>query len=122
MQKTVAPTSFLSSSLVKRPMSRLTKLATGGLFFLLTGCVTYIPVDEYNIARAAYEAARDADAARYAPALWFNTEQSYRLAQRFFKERNFASARAKFNQAKAFAEQAENASRLARHQSGDAVP
>jgi hypothetical protein len=89
---------------------------------LVSGCVTYMPVDEYSIARAAYDAARDADSARYAPALWFNTEQAYREGQKLFKERDYISARARFVQAKLFAEQAENAARLARHQSGDVVP
>lgn len=88
----------------------------------VAGCVTYIPVDEYNLARAAYEAAKDADAARYAPALWFNAEQSYREGQKLFKERNYSGAGSKFKQAKTFAEQAENAARLARHQSGELVP
>jgi len=88
----------------------------------LAGCVTYIPVDEYNLARTAYEAALDADASRYAPSLWFNAEQTYRGAQKSFKERNFGEARYKFTQARLYAEQAENIARLARHQSGDTVP
>lgn len=87
-----------------------------------TGCVTYVPVDEYNLARAAFDAARDAEAPRYAPALWFNTEQAYREGQRAFKERRYGEARDKFIQAKSFAEQAENAARLARYESGDIVP
>jgi hypothetical protein len=90
--------------------------------FVLSACVTYIPADEYNLARAAFEAARDADAARYAPALWFKAEQAYREGQKLFKERNYESARAVFVQSKYFAEQAENAARIERHKSGDFVP
>lgn len=88
---------------------------------LLVGCVTYIPVDEYNLARAAYEAARDADAPRYAPALWFNAEQAYRDGQKAYKERRYGEARDHFEDARDYAEKAENAARLARHQSGDIV-
>lgn len=90
------------------------------LFF--TGCVTYIPVDEYNLARTAYESAKEADAARYAPALWFNAEQAYREGKKAFKDRSYGTARSKFNDAKLYSEQAENAARLARHQSGDIIP
>jgi hypothetical protein len=48
------------------------------MLVLQTACVTYIPVDEYTMARAAYDSAKDADSARYAPALWFNAESAYR--------------------------------------------
>jgi hypothetical protein len=89
---------------------------------LVSACVTYIPADEYNLARAAYEAARDADAARYAPALWFKVEQAYREGQKLFRERDHENARVMFIQAKNFAEQAENAARIERHKSGDFVP
>jgi hypothetical protein len=97
-------------------------LSSLAVAIVFSGCVTYIPVDEYNLARAAYEAARDADAPRYAPSLWFNAEQAYRDGQKSFKERNFGDARYKFTQTRNYAEQAENAARLARHQSGDVVP
>lgn len=91
---------------------------TCGLF----GCVTYIPVEEYTIARSAYEAARDAEAPRYAQALWFNAEQAYREGQKAFRERHYGEARARFVDTRAYAEQAENAARLSRHQSGQVVP
>jgi Domain of unknown function (DUF4398) len=86
------------------------------------GCVTYMPVDEWTIARAAYEAARDADAARYVPSIWFNAEQAYREGQKAFRERRYAAAKTLFIQARQQSEQAENAARLARQQSGEVVP
>jgi hypothetical protein len=86
---------------------------------LVSGCVTYIPVDEYTIARAAYEAAKDADAARFAPRLWSSAELTYQEAQQSFKDRRYADARSKFVQAKELSEKAEFAARLARQQSGD---
>ncbi len=88
----------------------------------LTGCVTYMPLDEYNIARASFDSAKDADAARYAPALWFSTEQAYRAGQKAFEERDYGGARRLFISTKEYAEKAENAARYARHQSGDVVP
>jgi Domain of unknown function (DUF4398) len=87
----------------------------------LSGCVTssQVPLEEYTLARAAYEAAKDADALRYAPALWYNAEENYREAQRAFKERNYGRAESLFEDARIAAEKAENAARIARHQAGD---
>lgn len=88
----------------------------------LSGCVTYIPVEEYTLARAAYDSARDAEAARFAQAMWFNAEQNYREGQKAFRDRNYGEAKSRFVEAQKFAEQAENAARVARHQSGQVVP
>lgn len=89
---------------------------------LFTACVTYMPVDEWAMAKAAYEAARDADSARYVPSIWFNAEQTYREAQKAYRDRRYSSAKILFDQAKQLCEQAENAARLARQQSGEVVP
>jgi hypothetical protein len=43
-----------------------------------------IPVDEYTIARAAMEGARESEAPRYAPAFWYKAEQAYREGEKFF--------------------------------------
>lgn len=88
----------------------------------LAGCVTYIPVDEYNLARTAYQAALSSEAAQYAPSLWFNAEQAYREGQKAYNDRRYEDARYQFSQARTFAEQAERAARLARQQSGDIIP
>jgi hypothetical protein len=74
------------------------------------------------LARAAVEAAKDADAPRYAPNLWYKAEEAYLLGQRLYKDRRFESARDAFVDAKYNAERAENSARLSRFQSGDAVP
>jgi len=89
---------------------------------MLVGCVTYIPVEEYTLARSAHEAARDADALRYAPSLWYNAEQAYRDGQKSFKDRDFTGAKTAFEQAKDWAEKAENAARIARAGSGETAP
>ncbi|HVK59948.1 MAG TPA: DUF4398 domain-containing protein [Bdellovibrionales bacterium] len=87
---------------------------------VLGGCVTSFPIDEYNLARTAYEAARDADANRYAPALWYNAEEKYREGEKAYRDRKFDLARERFIETRTIAEQAENAARLARQKSGDA--
>lgn len=91
------------------------------LVFATSACVTsdQVPLEEYTLARAAYEAAKDADALRYAPSLWYTAEENYREAQRAFKERRYGKADKLFGAAREAAEKAENAARLARHQAGD---
>jgi hypothetical protein len=93
------------------------------MFFInATACVTYLPVDEWNIARASYEAARDADSARYVPSIWFSAEQTYRAAEKAYQDRRYETAKKLFNDSKRLCEEAENAARLARQQSGEVVP
>ena len=41
-------------------------------------CASAPPVHEYTIARAALEAARDVEAARYASGYWHKAEEFYR--------------------------------------------
>ncbi len=99
---------------------RLTLASIYALLF--TGCVSMIPVDEYAIARAAMDGAKESEAPRFAPALWYKAEQAYREGETFFKERAFEDATTRFSQARALAEQAENAARLSRFESGDLAP
>lgn len=89
---------------------------------LVTGCVHRIPVDEYTMARAAYEAAKDADSARFAPSLWFNAEQAYREGQKAFRDRRYEEAKNAFTKAQELSEQAENSAKLSRNQSGEVIP
>lgn len=93
-----------------------------GLLVLFSGCVSKIPVDEYTIARAAMDGARESEAPRYAPALWYKAEQAYREGEIFFRERVYDEALKRFTQARTWAEQAENAARLSRFESGDLAP
>lgn len=97
-------------------------LSLAAFSVLAPACVTYLPVDEWTLARSAYEAAKDADSARYVPAIWFNAEQTYREAQKAYKDRHYNQAKKLFIDARQLCEQAENAARLARQQSGEVVP
>lgn len=104
-----------------KKISRLTSI-----FFLTLvsfgGCVSNIPVDDYTIARAAMDGARESEAPRFAPALWYRAEQAFREGESFFKERDYPKAEKRFTQARALAEQAENAARLSRFEAGDLAP
>jgi len=93
-----------------------------GLGIGLTGCVTYLPLDEYNIARAAMEGARDKEAMKFAPNLWFKAEQAYREGEASYRDRRYDKARVMFEQARKLAEEAENAAHLSRFESGEIAP
>ncbi len=104
------------------PASR-TVLALAAAGLAAAGCVTVrIPTDEYNLARAAVDAAREAEAARYAPGFWYKAEEAYKQAQRLYKERYYKDAQKLFAEAKVQAERAENAARVTRFQSGETAP
>ncbi len=90
--------------------------------FASVGCVSMIPVDEYTIARAAMEGARESEAPRFAPALWYKAEQAFREGEAYFRDRAYSDAATRFTQARSLAEQAENAARLSRFESGDLAP
>ena len=89
---------------------------------IFAGCVSMIPVDEYTIARAAMDGAKESEAPRFAPALWYKAEQAYREGETFFRERSFGEASKRFGAARTLAEQAENSARLSRFESGDLAP
>jgi hypothetical protein len=88
----------------------------------LSACVTSVPLEEYTLARSAYEAAREAESARYAPGLWYKADEAYKKGQKFYQERDYQAATEMFNQAKTLSERAENAARIARMQTGGAPP
>jgi hypothetical protein len=94
------------------------------VFFVtvFSGCVTYLPLDEYNIARAAMEGARDKEAMKFAPNLWFKAEQAYREGEASYRDRRYDKARVMFEQARKLAEEAENAAHLSRFESGEIAP
>ncbi len=85
---------------------------------ILTGCVSPQPVNEYTLARTALEAARDQDAARFAPSYWHQAEEAYRAGEAQFKKSEFLKAEEQFILSREFSEKAENATRLQKFKSG----
>ena len=79
----------------------------------MAGCQTP-PRLEYSLARSAVRAARDADAARFAPGYWHKAMNAYRQAKRFYQDRDHSDAKLYFERARILAERAENAAQLAR--------
>jgi hypothetical protein len=88
------------------------------LSFLITGCVGAPPNEDYNLAHAAIEAAKIADAPRYAPGLFEQAEQFYKLARTQYSEREYSAAQKNFIRTRQYAEKAENISILQRVKSG----
>lgn len=105
MRKTAAPILFLCLS------------------SLVTGCVAAPPCyEEYVMARAAVRAAHDVDSARFATGLYNKADENFRSGEKAYKDQDFAEAKKFFINAQAFAERAENATRLKKFQTGDSFP
>ena len=97
-------------------------LAFGIICFFLWGCITVPPPnEEYTLSRAALDAAKSVQAARYSPGFWHQSEEYYRQAKILYGEREYEDAKILFLKAKAAAEKAENSARLLRQKNGDVL-
>lgn len=95
-------------------------LCIGGVF--LTGCVSApAPIEEYALARAAIDAARSVESARYSAGFWHQADEAYRRAQALFKNQDFLEAKELFIKARVAAEKAENSARLIRQKNGEVL-
>ena len=98
------------------------RLWIGFTFCFLTACVTTPPpVEEYTLARAAIDAAKAVESARYSPGFWHSAEESYRRAQTLFEDQDYVEARKEFVRARLAAEKAENSARLIRQKNGEVL-
>lgn len=89
---------------------------------LVAGCETGpVPLDDYAMARAAIDAAREVQAPRHAPGFWHQAEEYYRKARVLYKDQRWDEARKNFVKARVAAEKAENAARLNRQRTGDVL-
>lgn len=90
------------------------------LLFLLTSCVTTPPpLLEYNLARAAIQAAQDSEASRFDAGNMHEAEEAYRKAKALLEEREHEAARLMFVRARVAAERAENTARAMKLKSGE---
>jgi hypothetical protein len=86
----------------------------------VSSCVTVsIPVQEYSLAKAAYEAAITAESAKYAPQLFYKAEKAYKRGEQLYKERDFEGARIQFVTSQKLSEKAEDESRVKQFNSGE---
>ncbi len=90
------------------------------VILILSSCVTVsIPVQEYSLAKAAYEAAVTAESAKYAPQLFYKAEKAYKRGEQLYKERDFEGARVQFVSSQKLSEKAEDESRVKQFNSGE---
>ncbi|MBL7544909.1 MAG: DUF4398 domain-containing protein [Bdellovibrionaceae bacterium] len=90
--------------------------------FFIVGCQTVEPpVEEWVLARAAFDSARAVQAAKYSAGFWHQAEESYKKARVLYKEESFDEARLEFIEARKAAEKAENSARLKRFRSGEVL-
>ena len=87
--------------------------------YMLVGCVGAPPVQDYNLAFTAMTSAKAAGAPKFAAGYLARANDSYKLGQKYYADREYEKAQAAFRQAKLFAERAENLSALKRAQTGE---
>ncbi len=116
MQKIVVRTSFHSAT------NLFYSCLLASTVVILTACqTTNLPVEEHTIARAAMDAAKAVESARYSPGHWHQAEEAYRKAELYIKDREFEKARLEFLRARSSAEKAENSARLLRQKNGEVL-
>jgi hypothetical protein len=92
------------------------------LIFFMSGCQTVpAPIEEYTLARAAIEAARNVQAPRHSPGYWHQADEAYRQAQDHYRDHDWSKARTEFIKARLAAEKAENSARLIRQKTGEVL-
>lgn len=84
----------------------------------ISGCVTAkdIPVEQYVLAKAAYDAAVAAEASKYSAQQLYAAEKHYKRGEVLFKERYYNDASKEFIKAQKLAEKAESTARLKQFQ------
>jgi hypothetical protein len=93
------------------------------LAFGLSACITPPPPYlDYTMARTAYHAAQDVDAARFASGLWAKADENFRNGEKSYRENDFGPAQVFFKKAIYFSERAEDATRLKKFETGDSFP
>jgi hypothetical protein len=89
-------------------------------FFLVCSCASIpIPIEEYSLAKAAFDAAVASESAKYAPQLFYKAEKAYKRGEKLYKERDYEEAKRQFVASRKLAEKAEDMSRIKQFNSGD---
>lgn len=87
---------------------------------MFAACVTIpAPIEEYAVARAAFEAARMVDAPRFSAGYYYRAVDAYSRAEIAYNNREFHEARDLFVEARLNFERAENSAQVQRKKNGD---
>ncbi len=100
-------------------IGRLTFLAVA---LVMAGCITIpAPIEEYALARAAMEAAKAVDAARFSSGFYHRALENYTKAEILYNDREYQDAREMFTQARVDFEKAENSAHVQRKKNGEVL-
>ena len=92
-------------------------------FFLVLSCVHLDhPREEYNLAQAAFRAAQESEAKRYAPKVFSQARRYFKRAERAYNDRYYEKSTEYFRKSRYYSEKAENISRLKMFKQGEMVP
>lgn len=94
-------------------------LASFFAFGVLTSCVGNPPLEDYNMAHTALQAAQAAGAKKHVPGLLMQAEQSFSAAKALYEEKDFEKAGRLFVKAREIAEKAEVSTRVKKFQLGE---
>lgn len=95
---------------------------SGAVLFFATACSTIpAPVQDYALARAALEACKAVEAARYSQGYYHRGLESYARAEVLYREREYQEARELFVRARLDFEKAENSAQVQRKKSGEVL-
>lgn len=103
------------------------RLVLSGAFLVLGtlstgGCSTIpAPVQDYALARAALEACKAVEAARYSQGYYHRGLENYSRAEVLYREREYQEARELFVRARMDFEKAENSAQVQRKKSGEVL-
>ena len=90
--------------------------------WVLSSCATEPPLEQFTLARAALNAARDVDSTRFSPGHFHRAEEQFRLGEKNYRDEDYAEAKKNFEEAIYYAEQAENSTRLKKFKTGESFP
>ena len=98
------------------------RLVISLLSIVFAGCTSVtLPIQEYALARSAFESALHNDAERLAPVIFQQAQQVYKYAERLYEDREYEDARLQFIRARKYAEKAESLSRLKKSKTGEVL-
>lgn len=113
---------LMKTKILKNPTFLLLPFAITISSLFLSGCITSPPpIQEYTIARAALDAAKSIEAAKYSAGYWHTADDAFRKAKILYDEKEYDDARELFNFARQNAEKAENSARLIRQKNGEVL-
>lgn len=97
----------------------LFRTSIGIVALVLMACAGQPPFEDYTLAHTALEAAKAAQAPRISPGYFSRADEFYHRGVSQFEDRHYTAAKESFEQARYFAEQAENYSVLKKSETGE---